>query len=100
MLAAPALLPGLPGFSRSCSLTPSVAFPVHSLTSTCACTGLLHTIIFNRALGLVKPQEVDSELFDVTYVRCGDPSVDAKVEDKISAFCAWIERHPRKRGQV
>jgi hypothetical protein len=31
--------------------------------------GLLHTIIFNRALGAIKPVEVDSELFDVTYVR-------------------------------
>ena len=62
--------------------------------------GLLHTIIFNRALGPVKPQEVDSELFDVTYVRCGDPTVDAKVEEKISQFCGWVDRHPGKRGQV
>jgi hypothetical protein len=30
--------------------------------------GLLHTIIFNRSLGPVKPQDVDSELFDITYV--------------------------------
>jgi len=30
--------------------------------------GVLHTIIFNRALGPVEPKEVDSELFDVTYV--------------------------------
>ena len=30
--------------------------------------GVLHTILFNRALGPVKPKEVDSELFDVTYV--------------------------------
>jgi len=38
--------------------------------------GLLHTIIFNRALGPVRPREVDSELFDITYVRgqcCGAP---------------------------
>lgn len=30
--------------------------------------GILHTIVFNRALGPCKPQEVDSELFDITYV--------------------------------
>jgi autophagy-related protein 101 len=30
---------------------------------------LLHTIVFNRALGPVKPVERDSELFDVTWVR-------------------------------
>jgi hypothetical protein len=30
---------------------------------------VLHTIVFNRALGHVRPIDVDSELFDVTYVR-------------------------------
>ncbi len=30
--------------------------------------GVLHTIIFNRALGAFRPKEVDSELFDITYV--------------------------------
>ena len=30
--------------------------------------GILHTIMFNRALGLVRPREVDSELFEITYV--------------------------------
>ena len=33
------------------------------------CTGLLHTIIFNRALGRVQPKEIESELIDITYVR-------------------------------
>lgn len=31
--------------------------------------GILHTILFHRALGLVRPKDVDLELFDVTYVR-------------------------------
>ncbi len=31
--------------------------------------GLLHTIVFCRALGPVRPQEVDLQLFDITYVR-------------------------------
>lgn len=30
--------------------------------------GILHTIMFNRALGLVRPRDVDSELFEITYV--------------------------------
>lgn len=30
---------------------------------------LLATIVFNRALGPVKPVERDSELFEVTWVR-------------------------------
>ena len=32
---------------------------------------LLSTIIFNRALGPVRPRELDSELFDITYVSWG-----------------------------
>lgn len=30
--------------------------------------GILHTVVFHRALGLVRPKDVDMELFDVTYV--------------------------------
>ena len=80
-------------------------------------------MIFNRALGPVRPREVDSELFDITYVgacvciavlckrqrqktstnvqvQCGDPSVEKKIEDKISLLYGWVEKHPGKRGQV
>ena len=32
-------------------------------------TGILHTIMFHRALGLVQPKDVDLELFEITYVR-------------------------------
>ena len=31
--------------------------------------GILHTIMFHRALGLVQPKDVDLELFEITYVR-------------------------------
>jgi hypothetical protein len=34
----------------------------------CCAAGVLHTIIFQRALGYVVPREVDSELADITYV--------------------------------
>lgn len=30
--------------------------------------GILHTIVFHRALGLVRPKDVDLELFEITYV--------------------------------
>ncbi len=33
-----------------------------------AIPGVLHTIIFNRSLGYVFPKDVDSDLFDITYV--------------------------------
>ncbi|CAK7339423.1 unnamed protein product [Dovyalis caffra] len=29
---------------------------------------ILHTIVFHRALGLVRPKDIDLELFDITYV--------------------------------
>lgn len=31
-------------------------------------SGLLNTIVFHRALGLVRPKDVDCELFEITYV--------------------------------
>ena len=32
---------------------------------------ILHTILFSRSLGLTEPLEVQSELFEVTYMRNG-----------------------------
>lgn len=61
---------------------------------------LLHTIMFTRALGLVRPRDVDSELFDITYVQCGDPTIERKIEEKIDSFCSWVEKNPSKKGQV
>lgn len=34
--------------------------------------GILHTIIFHRALGLVRPKDIDLELFEITYVSDSD----------------------------
>lgn len=50
---------------------PKVVFKSAFHISNCllVCAGVLHTIIFNRALGPVRPREIDSELFDITYVR-------------------------------
>lgn len=36
---------------------------------------VLHTILFSRTLGVVRPRDVDSELFDLTYAMCGDAGV-------------------------
>ena len=48
-------------------LAPAFELEPHQVTEVLRL--LLHTIIFQRALGPVKPQERDSELFDVTWVR-------------------------------
>lgn len=31
---------------------------------------------------------------------CGDQAVEAKVEERASQFCAWVDRNKGRRGQV
>ena len=45
---------------------PPIDLEPHQVTEVLRC--ILHTIIFNRSLGVVKPREVDSELFELTWV--------------------------------
>lgn len=61
---------------------------------------LLHTILFNRALGPVKPCEVESELFELSYVQCGDAEVERTIEDKVHRLGQWVDRNPGKRVTV
>ncbi|XP_074588348.1 autophagy-related protein 101 [Curcuma longa] len=61
---------------------------------------LLHTIVFHRALGLVRPKDVECELFELTYVQCGDHELDKKIEEKIDQFIAWVDKHPNKKSQI
>lgn len=77
---------------------PTLGVEQHQLKEILRC--ILHTIIFNRALGPVEPREVDSELFDVTYVQCGDSRVTHRVEEKINHLCAWAEKHPGRKSQT
>ncbi|XP_077233115.1 meiotically up-regulated protein [Tasmannia lanceolata] len=61
---------------------------------------ILHTVVFHRALGLVRPKDIDSELFEITYVQCGDAEVEKKIEEKIDQFIGWVEKHPNKKSQI
>ncbi|KAF6177056.1 hypothetical protein GIB67_015931 [Kingdonia uniflora] len=61
---------------------------------------ILHTIVFHRALGLVRPKDIDCELFEITYVQCGDVELEKKVEEKIDQFIGWVEKHPNKKSQA
>ena len=78
---------------------------------------LLHSIIFQRALGECRLRDVDSELFDIScaaspasaemaaladfrsrgarYVRCDSRLVEARVEEHAEAFSSAIERGAR-----
>jgi hypothetical protein len=77
---------------------PLIEVEPHQVRELLRC--VLHTIIFNRALGHVRPRDVDSELFDITYVHCGDEEVDRRIEAKISEFCQFIERKTGEVAQV
>lgn len=61
---------------------------------------VLHTVLFTRALGVVRPRDVDCELFDLSYATCGDPGVDAAVEERLDALQAWLHRKTRAGGET
>ncbi|XP_047976763.1 autophagy-related protein 101-like isoform X2 [Salvia hispanica] len=62
--------------------------------------GILHTILFHRALGLVRPKDIDLELFEITYVQCGDVELERKIDEKIDQFLDRVEKHPNKKNQI
>eukprot|EP00298_Acanthocystis_sp_HF-20_P003537 c13879_g1_i1.p1 GENE.c13879_g1_i1~~c13879_g1_i1.p1 ORF type:complete len:195 (-),score=50.29 c13879_g1_i1:167-751(-) len=70
----------------------------HQVKEVLAC--LLHTIMFHRALGPVIPEDVDSDLFSITYVKCNDPSVSKLIEERIDAFAKALENTSQNIGQI
>ncbi|CAO2827991.1 unnamed protein product [Amaranthus hypochondriacus] len=56
--------------------------------------------MFHRALGLVRPKDVDLELFDITYVQCGEVELEKKIDEKIDQFISWVDKHPNKKTQI
>lgn len=61
---------------------------------------IFHSIVFHRALGLVRPKEIDLELFDITYVQCGDVEVGRKIDEKITQFVDRVKKHPSRKHQI
>ena len=59
---------------------------------------MLHTVIFGRALGVVRPRDVDCELFDLTYVTCGDAEAERAVDEKLDALVAWLRKQDLRPG--
>ena len=54
---------------------------------------VLHTILFNRAVGWVKPREVECEVLSRTpYARIEDPAIIRAVDKNVDALYALIER--------
>ena len=54
---------------------------------------VLHTILFNRAVGWVKPREVECEVLSrTTYPRIDDPALIRTVDKNVDALYALIEK--------
>mmetsp|Transcript_9620 Transcript_9620/g.17014 ORF Transcript_9620/g.17014 Transcript_9620/m.17014 type:complete len:216 (+) Transcript_9620:79-726(+) len=69
---------------------PPLELEQHQVREALRC--LLHTILFNRALGPVRPVEVEAELLDLSYVRVHDEEVVAAVELSMNELCGQLER--------
>ena len=63
------------------------------------CRAVLHTVLFTRALGVVRPRDTQSELFDLTYCTCGDDDVHARIEGKVERLRGWLEDSGDKKNQ-
>jgi len=61
---------------------------------------LLHTIVFNRALGIVEPQDMDSDIFNLTYVMCKDDEIYHKIEDGIANFLQGFIGKKVDKGKI
>ncbi|CAG8439222.1 6542_t:CDS:2 [Diversispora eburnea] len=59
---------------------------------------ILHTILFYRVFGNIKPREVD--LLDITYSAIDDPEIEKVVEDKVEQFIHNLEHHGNQKGQI
>ena len=53
---------------------------------------LLHSIIFQRALNEHKLCEGESELLDISYVRCDSQAISQRVEEYAEALSSALER--------
>ncbi|KAH7886373.1 autophagy-related protein [Phlebopus sp. FC_14] len=59
---------------------------------------ILHSILFHRLFGTVKPQTF--EVLDVTMPGVADPEMGQLVDEKVDIFWKGIESGASKRGQI
>lgn len=70
---------------------PVLEIEPYQVTEALRC--LVHTILFNRALGTIVPRDVDSGIFDITWVHCGGEDIDRRVEKYLTPIQSWTEKH-------
>ncbi|CAG9460784.1 unnamed protein product [Pedinophyceae sp. YPF-701] len=64
----------------------------HQVRESLRC--ILHSVLLSRALGVVRPEETDSEVLQLSYVRCGDPEIHKAVEKTVAQLEEWLGRQP------
>lgn len=58
---------------------------------------IIHTIIFNRALGHVSPRDMDLQLINISYVEVADDDIERQVEEglrNVEAFLKSVRPRP------
>ncbi|RIB09839.1 autophagy-related protein [Gigaspora rosea] len=71
---------------------------IHSYYLSLNVLAILHTILFYRIFGNIKPREVD--LLDITYSAIDDPEVEKVVDEKVEQFVRNLENHGNQKGQI
>jgi len=61
---------------------------------------ILHTIIFTRAFGLVRPVETSIDFLDFFYVRCDDEGIEKKVDEKTEEFVHSFAKRKVNKMQI
>lgn len=62
---------------------------------------VIHTIIFNRALGHVYPRDMDLQLINVSYVEVADDDIERQVEvglRKVEEYLKTLSRSATTHG--
>ncbi|KAF9443000.1 DUF1649-domain-containing protein [Macrolepiota fuliginosa MF-IS2] len=60
--------------------------------------GVLHSILFHRLFGLIRPQIF--EVLDVTMPGVSDPEMEQLVHDKVDSFWRAIQADANRKGQI
>lgn len=47
---------------------------------------IIHSIVYNRALGLMQPREAKCLYLNAFYMKCGDPTYEQLIDQKVGEF--------------
>uniref|UniRef100_A0A6B2LK71 Autophagy-related protein 101 n=1 Tax=Arcella intermedia TaxID=1963864 RepID=A0A6B2LK71_9EUKA len=57
---------------------------------------IIHTVAFQRALGLTEPEDVFIEILDLNYVKCKSKTLDASIETDIEKLISSWKKDKKK----